>query len=87
LKQKIILDLRNDILGRLLQSPDVCKNNSEIEIENGWVLVFRNISCNSHMGCRFAPTHNSAVVRGFAEHHTDVLIETIETKNNFGLIE
>jgi hypothetical protein len=47
-----------------MQSPDVCENNSEIEIENGWVLVFRNISCNSHMGCRFAPTHNSAVVRG-----------------------
>jgi hypothetical protein len=43
------MDLQNDILGRWLQSPDVSENNLEIENENGWVLVFRNIYCNPIM--------------------------------------
>jgi hypothetical protein len=49
IETKINLDLQNDILGRWLQSPDVCKKKSEIEIENGWSLVFSNIYCNPIM--------------------------------------
>ena len=57
------MDLRNDILGRFVQSPDVCENNSENEIENGGSMVFRNISCilQSHYITHF-PFHTGYCV-------------------------